>query len=207
MGGLIGACLPEAARAKVKALVTLGAPLVPGRADLHRPRLGRALVAWSRAMHRAGRAFPGLPYGKAFSGVRRVAEAPVWMPTRLWLPGSMEPAALDAALHESFSADSFAVFADLVGLVASDGKRAGSVDVDERVRSFAAPLLVIVGTHDELAPPKGARLLHDRAPAPHKELLEVHAGHIDLVLGTDAPRDVWAPIARFLRRHIASTAR
>jgi pimeloyl-ACP methyl ester carboxylesterase len=163
MGGLIGASLPERARTKLAGLVTIGAPVVPGPTRLHQPGLEAALVAWSRAMHAAGRSFPGGLYGRAFSRARTVAESRAPLPIRLWKAGAMEPAALDVMLHETFSHDSFAVFADLLGLISSGGVRAGHVAVGERISSLAAPLLVIAGQHDELAPAPSARLLYERA--------------------------------------------
>lgn len=201
MGGLIGACLPDRARNRLSALVTLGAPVIPGPPRLHRPALERALVLWSRAMHARGRAFPGVRYGRAFSRARSVVESRAPLPIRLWKRGTMDQEQLDAMLHDSFASDSFAVFADLLGLISSGGRRAGDVDVHERIASLALPLLVVAGAADDLAPLGGARLLHDRATRAPRTLHTVDAGHIDLLAGRDAARTVWEPVASFLRRH------
>ncbi len=205
MGGLIATALPPAARDLVDAVVTLGSPLFAGRPQLHvlKGRSTSALMRGARRVHARGLPFRGRLWSTGLHRARAVLDVP-WVPApiRLWAPGSLADDALAFTLRQSFADDSFAVLADLLELVVTDGARAGRVDVNARLAQFAGPALVIAGDVDDLAPPVGARPLFERLGSAHKEYLEARAGHIDLVVGAQAPTQVWPAIAAFLRRHL-----
>lgn len=205
MGGIIGTALPPAARDLVDAVVTIGSPLFPGQPHLHvwKGRSTSALVRGARRMHARGIPFRGRAWSTGLHRMRGVLDVP-WVPApvRLWAPGSLADDALAFTLRQSFADDSFAVLADLLELVVTKGDSAGRVDVNERLARFDRPALVIAGDVDDLAPPVGARPLFERLGSAHKEYLEARAGHIDLVVGSQAPSQVWPAIAAFLRRHL-----
>lgn len=215
MGGLIAALLPPAARDQLAAVVTIGAPLLPGRAGLHcfGGRSTSLLMRLARAAHARGRRFRGRLVSNGLHALRGLLDVP-WLPAplRLWAPGSIGADALAFSLTRSFTDDSYAVFADLLELVVTDGARAGRIDAGERLAAFTRPILVIAGDLDDLAPPSAARPLFERVGSVHKEYLEIgaamgtKAGHLDLLVGHAAPALVWPPIARFLRRHLALSA-
>jgi pimeloyl-ACP methyl ester carboxylesterase len=71
--------------------------------------------------------------------------------------------------------------------------RAGATDV---VRTFAAPLLLVVGTEDELLPVEEARAIVESAPAGRLEVIE-GAGHF---VNLDAPDRFNAALRGFLSR-------
>lgn len=207
MGGLVGALSP--ASTSLSALVALGSPLFPGPRRLH--GLARALIGPARAVHRGARPFAGVRWGALLARLRRGLDVErVPAPVRLWAPGQLDDEALVAMLVDSFADDSWAVFADLLELVATDAQRAGCVPVAERLAHLRAPLLVVAGGSDDLAPPTGTRPLFERAGSRDKHWLEVSLrhgptslGHIDLVVGDRAPALVWHPMLEFLRRHLA----
>lgn len=210
MGGLVATCLPESATAQLDAVVTIGSPLFAGRPGLHFTRSTAAAVRGARAAHARGLAFRGRRWSTLLHSLRRVLDTP-WAPSpiRLWAPGSLREDALAFTLQQSFADDSWAVLADLLELVVTNGERAGRVDVNARLARFDRPALLITGDADDLAPRAGARPLFERIGSTHKEYLEVgvhssgtRAGHIDLLVGDAAPSLVWPAIATFLRRHI-----
>lgn len=206
MGGLVGALTP--ASSSLAALVTLGSPLFPGPTRLH--GLARALIGPARAVHRRARPFAGVRWGALLARVRRALDQQrLPAPIRLWAPGELDDEALVEMLRGSFADDSWAVFADLLELVATDAQRAGRVPVAERLANLRTPLLVVAGGSDDLAPPSGTRPLFERAGSRDKRWLEVShrhgsasLGHIDLVVGDAAPALVWTPMLEFLRRHV-----
>lgn len=211
MGGVIATLLPPEARDRLDAVVTIGAPLFAGRAGLHlfRGRSTSTVMRAARAAHARGLAFQGRRWSGGLFAMRALLDL-AWIPApiRLWAPGSLAADALAFTLQQSFADDSFAVFADMLELVVSDGARAGPIDVAARLAAFTRPILVIAGDDDDLAPRTGARPLFERVGSAHKEYLEIgaakgaRAGHIDLLIGAAAPALVWAPIAAFLRRHL-----
>ena len=202
MGGLIACALPERAAAKLSAVVVIGSPLFPGRPFLHRPSVTTSLWSFGRAMGYAGRAFDGARYAQAFVKGRRVLDGAVGkaLPLPLWRPGSFaSDDDLRHTLERSFAFDSHHVLADLVDLVRSCGTCAGRLPMGRRLQSMRAPMLAIAGSVDALAPPDSVRALLQRSGSDDKAFVEVNAGHIDLVVGDDAPALVWAPLTSFLR--------
>ena len=203
MGGVVGALLPAARRDALAAVVTIGAPLFAGDPRLHKAFDTRRVVRAARFAHGRGFRFEGRRWSGLLYGMRRVLDvALVPAPMRIWAPGSLDDDALAFTLKQSFADDSWAVLADLLELVVTDGERAGRVDAGPRLRAFDRPILVVTGDKDDLAPTLGARPLHDRVSSGYRELREVDAGHIDLLIGDKAPGLVWEPISLFLRRHL-----
>lgn len=210
MGGLVGMLLAPEVGELLDVVVTIGAPLLPGRPELHTRRTTGAAIEASRLAHRRGKRFEGRRWSRVLDRMRGVLDQPlVPAPIRVWAPGSLDEDSLSYALRESFADDSWAVFADLLELVVTDAARAGELDAGRRLAAHARPLLVVAGNADDLAPPLAARPVFERAGSVHKEYLEVgsdhgvRAGHIDLLIGHAAPHFVWAPAASFLRRHLA----
>ncbi len=205
MGGLIGAALPAHVAARLSAVAVLGSPLFPGRTFLHRRAVISTLVRFGRSMGALGRAFDGAGYARGFVAGRRVLDtrAGAITPLPLWRPGSFgDDADLRHTLGHAFASDSHDVFADLIDLVRTNGVHAGRLPMTARLQGLRAPLLAIAGTVDALAPPDAVHALFARAGSPDKAFLEVNAGHIDLVIGDDAPRTVWGPLREFLAQHL-----
>jgi polyhydroxyalkanoate synthase len=85
----------------------------------------------------------------------------------------------------------------------------GSISYTEGLRDITAPSLVIVGRADELADPLVGREVFERLASTDKELViagraegfSVDYGHVDLLIGPPARRDVFPRIAGWLARH------
>ena len=60
------------------------------------------------------------------------------------------------------------------------------------------PALVIAGTHDLLAPVASVRPGYTLHPGPDRTWWELPFGHADVILGRDAPAQVWPVITRWL---------
>jgi polyhydroxyalkanoate synthase len=65
------------------------------------------------------------------------------------------------------------------------------------------PSLVVVPAQDRIVPPATAAALWTMLPA--AERLQPPLGHIGMMVGGEAPREVWQPLARWLRRYGASS--
>jgi polyhydroxyalkanoate synthase len=72
---------------------------------------------------------------------------------------------------------------------------AGRQVLPTRVRQ---PVLVVVPAQDRIVPPASAAALADALPA--AERLTPALGHIGMIVGREAPRQVWAPLTAWLRR-------
>jgi poly[(R)-3-hydroxyalkanoate] polymerase subunit PhaC len=65
---------------------------------------------------------------------------------------------------------------------------------------MTAPALVVVPAQDRIVPPASAAALADALPA--AERLTPALGHIGMIVGAAAQRQVWRPLASWLRRHL-----
>ena len=74
----------------------------------------------------------------------------------------------------------------------------GGFVVDERLLTLAdisCPILSVVGTVDEIAPPGGVRAIRLAAPRADVYELALHAGHFGLVVGSTSNRVTWPTVA------------
>ena len=65
------------------------------------------------------------------------------------------------------------------------------------------PALIVVPAQDRIVPPASAAALADALPA--AERLTPALGHIGMIVGREAPRQVWQPLAQWLRRLLPRT--
>lgn len=88
-------------------------------------------------------------------------------------------------------------------------------DFTEHLERIETPLLIIAGSRDGLTPPEDLRTVYNRVRSRDKEFRiigrQTGAGndyaHADLILGLNAPRDVYPVILRWLESHRAHTRR
>jgi pimeloyl-ACP methyl ester carboxylesterase len=85
----------------------------------------------------------------------------------------------------------------------------GTVSYTEALREIHTPSLVIVGRADELADPLVGRGVYERLGSADKELViagraegfAADYGHVDLLIGPGARRDIFPRIEHWLERH------
>lgn len=211
MGGIIGLCVPQRYSQQIAALVSVGSPLLPAiPGGKHANQL---LFRCARALAGTGVPLPGKSLARKLQRWSSWLDHPTpgsIFPLQLWSPRSLQPNEIQHALHKAFDDDSWAALADLIEMGLSDGMRAGSLHVDERLKAWRAPTLVVAGAQDRLVPPRSARLLFERLPNAPKLYFEVGekttgraAGHIDVLMGAHAEKCVWPRIMQFLQEHLA----
>ncbi|HYZ79999.1 MAG TPA: AMP-binding protein, partial [Solirubrobacteraceae bacterium] len=93
--------------------------------------------------------------------------------------------------------------ADFVGqFVAHNRMLEGGFVVGERLLTLAdirCPILSVVGTVDEIAPPPGVRAIRLAAPRADVYELALHAGHFGLVVGSTSNQLTWPTVAGWAR--------
>jgi polyhydroxyalkanoate synthase len=95
------------------------------------------------------------------------------------------------------------VVQDFVVKMAVDNRLAkGEVDLGQgsvsKVNGIQSNLLVFAGRRDNIVPPKIARALIDVVASTDKQYHLVEGGHMGVILGGNAPAQVWQPMAEWL---------
>lgn len=210
MGGSLAAAVAAAGRDRISRLALIGAPW--DYAGLQ--GVGQAMVAMGRADDRAamalrldavGAQFGALPVDAlqlvfaaldptlAFRKFRAFASLPPGGPraemfaaTEDWLNDGVS-LAIPAAKELLF--DWYLDNAMGRGTWAPEG-------VAARPRAIAAPVLAFCSRSDRIAPTACAEALP--AAIPHARILRPSTGHVGMIVGSSAEREVWRPLAAFL---------
>jgi len=139
---------------------------------------------------------PLKPVGLTMMAFRAFAESPLYpMPWRGWRTGAVEPKVLNEHLRMAFDRAGLAELAELFDWAAQRKFGGRESDYGTRFESLDLPLLVVAGTHDDLAPPEGVHVAFMRSQARDKTYRTLPLGHIDLLIGRDAPASVWSLLA------------
>jgi hypothetical protein len=138
--------------------------------------------------------------GKAIHATRFAWDsrlAPI--PVRGWKPGTFSGDELRSYLR-SFDGASFGTVDELFQLAASGElrSRVDNVSYTRLIEDSELPLLAISGSADLLANPGSVKPLYERSRARDKRYLKVDAGHGDLLVGKQAPEQVWPVVGEWL---------
>ena len=203
LGGLIAYAAAPNLAGGIAGIASIGSPYDFTRGSL---TLG-ALTLFFRAVALAplpNAPLPLAPVGLAMRAIRRLAETPLYpLPLRGYHVGSCEPHVLEQYLRLAFDR---AVLSEMMDMFqwAAQGRFGGrQSDYAERFEAMDLPLLVVAGTNDDLAPPPSVRPAYTRSMARDKTYRVVPLGHIDLIVGRDAPLMTWSLVTQWLSKRAA----
>lgn len=203
MGGLISYCVAGSTmREQVAGVISIGSPYRYGEGSLFL-RLTRPLFYGVRLTG----IFDGdPPIPLKLIGAHMRKNRRLWdmrhipLPLRPWAPGSIEPEILEENLAAAFEHTRMGIALGIVGMGAESALKShdGMVDYGLAFELNDKPLLVIAGSRDSLAPPESVRPVFDRSKSADKTYREFPMGHIDMIIGRDAPFTVWPLIRTWL---------
>ncbi len=199
LGGLISYGAAPAMNGAVAGVVTLGSPYHFARGSFEL----QAVAVLVRALRVARVRNVGAPVAmrvlaSAMRKLRAVTDGPLPMPLRGWRPTAIEPHVLDEHLRLAFDhagLDEMLAMFDWANAKRFGGDREEYV---ERFEELDVPLLVIAGDDDELAPPQSVRPAFVRSASLDKTYRSLPFGHVDMLVGRDAPRHTWPLVERWL---------
>jgi alpha-beta hydrolase superfamily lysophospholipase len=203
LGGLVGYASAPSLAGAVAGVVSIGSPYHFTRGSL---TLG-ALTFLFRALALAplpNASLPIAPIGLGMRLMRRFAESPLYpIPLRGWHAGSLEPHVLEQHLAMAFDRAAVSEMVDMFDWAVQ--RRFGGRDSDyvERFEALDIPLLVVAGANDDLAPPASVRPGFTRSRSRDKTYRVLPLGHIDLLVGRDAPLMTWSLVRRWLDKRAA----
>jgi polyhydroxyalkanoate synthase subunit PhaC len=147
---------------------------------------------------------PLAPVGMAMRFMRRFAESPLYpLPVRGWHAGSCEPHVLEQYLRLAFDRAAVSEMVDMFGWAAKRRFGDRESDYGERFEKTNLPLLVVAGANDDLAPPASVRPGFTLSRSTDKTYREVPLGHIDLIVGRDAPLMTWSLVSQWIQKRAA----
>jgi polyhydroxyalkanoate synthase len=161
----------------------------------------------ARRAARGGRALPAVHGDQAGRLAADWKDLPTRLDELIWARGSVGPEAQSLALRGALSP----MYRGELGQLAEQlGRSAWSsldgVDWLQSAASWRLPLLVLAGRGDRIAPPDRVRPLYEQAGSADKSWLlygraQGHShdyGHVDLLLGEEAGREVLPQISAWL---------
>lgn len=206
LGGLVSYAAAPGLTGAVSGIASIGSPYHFTRGSFS---LG-AVAAFVRVVSALDvRPNPALllkPVGFGMAMMRRFAESPLYpIPWRGWHKGGVEPDILDEHLRLAFDRAGLAEVIDMFEW--ANERQFGGSDSDyaPRFEALDLPLLVVAGVHDDLAPPASVRPGFTASRSRDKTYRAVKAGHIDLLIGRDAPKTTWPIVGDWLGERIART--
>jgi pimeloyl-ACP methyl ester carboxylesterase len=198
LGGLCAYAAAPDLPGAIGGLVSIGSPYHFARGSL---ALG-ALTHFFRALGATplpNAHLPLAPLGFAMRTLRRFAESPMYpFPLRGWHAGALEPEVLDQHLRLAFDRAALAETLDMFDWARH--RRFGGLEWDyaSRFERLNLPLLVVAGSNDDLAPPASVRPGFTLSRARDKTYRVLPLGHIDLLVGRDAPLMTWPLVTKWL---------
>jgi polyhydroxyalkanoate synthase len=211
LGGLVSyAAAPKLGDA-VAGIATLGSPYHFTRGSKTLTFLGELILALDKQVHLGHGALGLKPFSEAVRLTRAFIESPIFpLPIRGFVPGSLEPEVLSQHMSLAMDNGSITVLRNLFlsGVAArKSGHRLGGLTGS--AASFEAlelPLLVVAGTLDDLAPPSSVYPAHEHSRSSDKTYRAFPRGHIDILVGRDAPLTVWPLLEAWLRARVRRAA-
>jgi polyhydroxyalkanoate synthase len=202
LGGLVSYAAAPALGAAIAGIVTLGSPyhFTRGSWSLGAIALFFSALAAAHVPH-ANAVFPVHRLGGVMRALQGFAESPLYpIPLRGWHRGSLEPHVLDEHFRLAFDRAGMGEMANMFAWAKERqfGGRASSWC--HAFEKLTLPLLVIAGQNDDLAPPASVKPAFTRSHSPDKEYRTMPLGHIDLLVGRDAPLMTWPLVREWIGR-------
>lgn len=200
LGGLVSYAAAPSLVGGVAGIASLGSPYHFARGSLPL----RALALFFEATKRSGLPVGSLniglgPVGGLLKRLRPVAESRLTpLPFRGWQAGALEPHILDEHFSLAFDRAVIAEMQNIFGWAVSKRFGGHESDYEARFEAMNLPLLVVAGENDDLAPPIGVRPAYERSRSSDKTYRAVPFGHIDILVGRDAPKVVWPMLSEWL---------
>ncbi len=206
LGGLVSYAAAPKLHGVVAGIASIGSPyhFAAGSFSL------QAISLVVDAMRRAGVPHVGVdasvsPVGAIIRRIRRVAESPFYpIPVRGWHAGALEPHVLDQHLRLAFDRAGVHELRAMFEWGAQKRFGGHGVDYVERFEAMDLPLMVLSGMNDDLAPPASVRPAFERSRSRDKTYKTLPLGHIDLLVGRDAPSTSWSMVTSWIDRRASA---
>jgi polyhydroxyalkanoate synthase len=202
LGGLLAYAAAPGLAGAIGGIASIGSPYAFARGSLSLGALTFVMRVVGRAPIIPNAPMPLAPVGFALRALRGFAESPLYpLPIRGWHKGSCEPHVLEQYLSLAFDRVAIKVMFDMFDME-RQFRRRDAAHFD-RFEAMDLPLLFVAGENDDLAPPPSVRAGFSKSGAQDKTYRVLPLGHIDLLVGRDAPTLTWSEVTTWLEKRAA----
>lgn len=208
LGGVVAYAVAADHPERVAGVVTLGSPYHFSRGSLVLAGVAEAFLMLDRAVEIPNVALPLRMYGSLVRAGQRVFDSRLYpVPIRGFRRRAMEHEVLREhmalAMDHASVSTMRAMFTWASQLRRNDGdSHDGLFGYAGLVEQLDKPLLVISGKFDDLAPPASVAPAYRRSTSSDKTYRELPFGHIDLLVGREAPILTWPLIESWLEKRV-----
>ena len=206
LGGLVSYAAAPQLEGSVAGIASIGSPYHFTRGSFSLQAIGLFFDALRRArVPHVGVPLPLYPVGALIRTIARVADSPFYpIPLRGWHAGALEPHVLDQHLRLAFDRAGISEMRNMFEWGIQQRFGGPTQDYVERFEAMDLPLLVIAGNNDDLAPPASVRPAFERSRSRDKTYRTIPLGHIDLLVGRDAPLSTWPMVVNWMDKRLSA---
>jgi alpha-beta hydrolase superfamily lysophospholipase len=209
LGGVVSYCMAVDRPEQVAGVITLGSPYHFTLGSRWLGSFGAAFLALDRHLQLPNLVVPTRTWGSFVRKTRRFVESPLYpLPFRGFHRGALEPEVLSQ--HMALAMDDGSL-ATMRGMFAwaneARAQRAGGDGLFGYATRFEAldvPLLVVAGKYDDLAPPESVKPAYALSRSTDKTYRVLPFGHIDMLVGREAPQLTWPLIESWMGKRAAA---
>jgi polyhydroxyalkanoate synthase len=209
LGGVIGYCVAVDHPKEIAGVVTLASPYHFTAGSRWLGSFGAAFMALDRRVQLPNLVVPTRTWGSFVRATRRFVESPLYpFPFRGFHRGSIEAEVLSQ--HMALAMDDGSVATIRALFAWADERRAqggakndGLFGYASRFRALDTPLLIVSGKYDDLAAPASVTPAYELSRSQDKTYRELPFGHIDILVGREAPQLTWPLVESWIGRRAA----
>jgi len=210
LGGVVSYCVSVEQRSRIAGVISLGSPYHFTVGSRWLAGLTSAFMALDDRVKLPNFVVPARAYGRFVRTARRVVESPFYpVPFRGFHRGAIEPEVLEQhmglAMDRGSIATMRAMFSWAREIRARKQEDDGLFGYAARFEALDIPLLVVAGSYDDLAPPASVRPAYDRSRSSDRSYRELPFGHVDMLIGREAPQLTWPLLESWLKKRVRAS--
>jgi pimeloyl-ACP methyl ester carboxylesterase len=210
LGGVVSYCVAVDRPDRVAGIVSIGSPYHFTLGSRWLAWVAQTFLAFDQRLGIPDLVVPARQYGAFVRSARRLVESRLYpVPFRGYRPGAIEPEVLAQHMALAMDRGSIGTMRAMFRW-AVEAKKDGDdalFGYAGRFEALDVPLLVIAGKYDDLAPPASVEPAYRLSHSSDKLYRELPFGHIDLLVGRDAPQLTWPVIESWLSKRVSDDRR
>jgi len=211
LGGVVSYCVAVDHPTRVAGVATLGSPYHFTAGSRWLVGLTSAFLALDQRMNLPNFVVPARAYGKFVRTARRVVESRLYpLPFRGFHRGAIEPEVLEQHMALAMDRGSIATMRAMFTWAHEARERKAGDDglfgYAQRFEALDVPLLVISGIYDDLAAPASVKPAWAHSASRDRTYRELPFGHVDMLIGREAPQLTWPLLESWLTKRVRSAA-